>query len=371
MKLLIDASRNRSEGAISYLKNFVENFDCKNTKIDEIVICSYKNLLNQLPHKNFITKCNHNFLEKNILFQLCWQFFLLPKLIKKKQINILFTTDASTLCYFSRSIVMNQDLLSFDKNINTESNFLKRLRLYLIKYLQIQSLNKATVAIFSSYHSKKIISKYLYKKNNCFINYLAIDNQILNKIKKKFYSCSHNLIKKKIKLIYVSPLIDYKNHLSVIKAYNILIKNYNNVEIKFVGNYLDNLKLYNKILSNTSLSKKNFTGQISNTQVIELLYKSDIFIFASSVESFGITLLEAMAVGIPIVCSNQSSLPEILKNGGLYFHPENHFQLANQIDLLIKDYSLRKKLSIQAKKQSTKYSWANHVNKFKNILNKF
>jgi glycosyltransferase involved in cell wall biosynthesis len=372
MKLLIDASRNRSGGIISYLKNFVKNFDRKKTKIDEIIICSHKNLLGQLPYRNFVTIYNHNFLEKNLLYQLLWQFFILPKLLKKKKINILFSTDASTVCHFSKSITVNQDLLSFGKNINTENDFLKKLRLHLIKYLQIRALNKATVAIFSSIYSKKIILKYLYKKNNSFVIYPGVDNQILNKCKKKSYFCSHNLRKKKIKLIYVSPLIDYKNHLSVVKAYNILIKNYNNIEIKFVGNYLGNLKLYNKILNNnTSLSKKNFIGEISNAQVIKLLYKSDIFIFASSVEAFGMTVVEAMAVGIPIVCSNQSSLPEILKSGGLYFDPKNSSQLANQIDLLIKDYSLRKKLSRQARKLVAMYNWKNHMNKFYNILNKF
>ena len=44
-----------------------------------------------------------------------------------------------------------------------------------------------------------------------------------------------------------------------------------------------------------------------------------IFVFASSTETFGISLLEAMAVGMPIVCSDKSSLPEVLQNGGLYF----------------------------------------------------
>ena len=50
-----------------------------------------------------------------------------------------------------------------------------------------------------------------------------------------------------------------------------------------------------------------------------------------------------MALGMPIVCSNKSSLPEILKNGGLYFDPKNYFQLSNQIELLIKNKKIRKK----------------------------
>ena len=82
------------------------------------------------------------------------------------------------------------------------------------------------------------------------------------------------------------------------------------------------------------------------------------------------TLAEAMAIGIPIVCSNQSSLPEILKSGGLYFDTKKPNQLSNQIDRLIKDYPLRKKLSIQARKLAKDYTWENHMNKFYEVLNK-
>ena len=60
------------------------------------------------------------------------------------------------------------------------------------------------------------------------------------------------------------------------------------------------------------------------------------FVFASSSETFGITLLEGMAIGMPIVCSNKSSLPEIFNNSGLYFDPKNDLQLSKQIDFLIR-----------------------------------
>ena len=371
MKLLIDASRNRSGGIISYVKNFIRNFDFKKTNIKEIVICANRNLLSELPQRNYVTKYNNFFLEKNLIFQIIWQFFILPKFLKKEKFDILFSTDASTLCHFSKSIVFNQDLLSFGNNINKENIFLKKLRLYLIKYIQINALNKSTIAIFSSKHSKKLIMKHLNrKKNNSFI-YPGIDRKILTYTKKRSYICSSNLKNKKIKLIYVSPLINYKNHLLVIEAYKNLIKKYKNLEIKFVGDYSNNLKLYNKIINtNSSISEKNFTGEILSNEVIKLIYKSDIFIFASDVEAFGMTLVEAMAIGIPIVCSNQSSLPEILKTGGLYFNTKRPNQLSNQIERLIMNYPLRKKLSIHARKLAKKFTWEKHMNRFYDILNK-
>ena len=95
--------------------------------------------------------------------------------------------------------------------------------------------------------------------------------------------------------------------------------------------------------------------------------QSDIFVFASSSETFGITLLEGMAIGIPIICSNRSSLPEILKNGGIYFNPKNDLQLSNKIDLLIRNKQLRKIKSEHSKKLALKFSWENNIKQF-NIL---
>lgn len=92
--------------------------------------------------------------------------------------------------------------------------------------------------------------------------------------------------------------------------------------------------------------------------------------FASSSETFGISLLEAMALGMPIICSNKSSLPEILKDGGVYFDPKNHKDLLKKIELLIKDRVLRKKLSFKAFKMSQYYDWNKNVNNFCKIVNK-
>ena len=97
---------------------------------------------------------------------------------------------------------------------------------------------------------------------------------------------------------------------------------------------------------------------------------SDIFIFASSSETFGISLVEAMALGMPIVCSNKSSLPEILRDGGLYFDPSNDFELSNQINKFIKNKKLREKNLKKAFNLSLRYSWKNNVRQFCDIVNK-
>ena len=370
IKLLIDASRNKSGGAIVYIKNFIKNLDLENTPIEKVIIFSYKKLLTKIPNRYFLTKKNHYLLEKNIFFQILWQWYFLPIYLKKNKIDILFTTDSTSFCKFKPSIVFNQDILSFDKDVVNQISFgIEKLRLYLIKFIQVKAMNYANYIIFLSKFSQKIISKFLQKKIHYKVIPHGIEKNLINLNKK-------NLLwdykkKNKIKLIYVSPIFHYKNHQTVAQAFTRLKKKYINIDIKFVGNFSHDIKLYNKILNqNPLINKSHFIGEINRDYVIKNLIKSDIFIFASSSETFGISLLEAMTIGMPIVCSNKSSLPEVLKNGGLYFNPKNDFQLANQIDSLIRNKNLRKRKSNQARKIALKYSWKKNTKAFCTIINR-
>tara|TARA_A100001011_G_scaffold362023_1_gene410656 strand:- start:2930 stop:4072 length:1143 start_codon:yes stop_codon:yes gene_type:complete len=372
-KVVIDASRNKSGGAIIYLKNFIKHLNIKNTEIKEIMIFSHENILDQIPNRSFLIKRTHPLLEMNIFFQIIWQLIYLPFFLKKNDVDILYSTDSSTFCNYSNSVVFNQDILSFDKQALDQIPFgLEKIRLYLIKFLQIYSLNNAKEIIFLSKHAGKIITKNLRKKINYNIIYHGIEENFKTIGLKNLNNPIWNYnFKKKIKIVYVSPLFLYKNHLSVVKAYSHLKKKYNNLDIKFVGSYKHNLDLFNKIISSDSLiNKSHFTGEINRKALINILTESDIFVFASSTETFGISLLEAMAIGMPIVCSNKSSLPEILQNGGLYFNPKNDLQLSNQIELLIKNKRLRRNKSKQARKIALKFSWDKNTKQFCKILNK-
>ena len=97
---------------------------------------------------------------------------------------------------------------------------------------------------------------------------------------------------------------------------------------------------------------------IPNSNVASLIAEADIFIFASSCETFGIALLEAMTIGVPIACSNRSSLPETLQDGGEYFDPQDSESIARAIDSLVRDPERRFQLANRARALAKNYSWS-------------
>ena len=69
-----------------------------------------------------------------------WQFFLLPKILNNVKVDLLYTTDSTTFCNFNPSIVFNQDIFAFDKNILKVMPFdLSKIRLYFIRFIQINA----------------------------------------------------------------------------------------------------------------------------------------------------------------------------------------------------------------------------------------
>jgi glycosyltransferase involved in cell wall biosynthesis len=163
-----------------------------------------------------------------------------------------------------------------------------------------------------------------------------------------------------IKCIYVSPISIYKNQWKVIEAIDYLRQQGFKVNLDIIG-YDDGTAttIVDKSLCNATFAMDyiRILGPVENEKLPDILLNADIFIFASTCENLPVTLLEAMAVGIPIASSDRGPMPEVLENCGLYFNPDDHRSIASSIHQLIVDYELRRSLSNQSKLLASQYSW--------------
>ncbi len=100
-----------------------------------------------------------------------------------------------------------------------------------------------------------------------------------------------------------------------------------------------------------------FTGFVPTEELPLLLSGAEAFVLPSLYEGFGIPVLEAMACGTPVVCSNTSSLPEVCGNAGLLIDPNSLDQIEQAIRLLVCDKKLRQKKIKEGLQQVKKFSW--------------
>jgi glycosyltransferase involved in cell wall biosynthesis len=77
----------------------------------------------------------------------------------------------------------------------------------------------------------------------------------------------------------------------------------------------------------------------------------------STVEGFGLPVLEAMACGTPVVASRAASLPEVAGDAALYFDPASPEELAVQIERLLYSTELRASLRSKGMQRATQFTW--------------
>jgi glycosyltransferase involved in cell wall biosynthesis len=98
-------------------------------------------------------------------------------------------------------------------------------------------------------------------------------------------------------------------------------------------------------------------GWVDDAELEGLYAAAACLVFPSLYEGFGLPVLEAMARGLPVACSNRSSLPEIAGDAALLFDPENVASIAAAIERLLTDPEERERLIARGHEQASRFTW--------------
>ena len=354
----IDASRNRSGGTFAHMVGIISELNPSHHGISEIHVWSHKNLLNELPHRPWLIKHNPTYLEQNIFMQLFWQRFIFKRELVKNKCMLVFNTTASSIGRFKPNVTLSQDMLPFEPGEMERYRFgLGRLRLFFLKILYIRALKFSSAVIFLTKYASRMIQKSTGPINESQIIPHGVNDSFRNiKINREW----EEIISNEIKCVYVSSAAPYKHQWHVVNAIKILRDEGIPASITLVGggSGYSQKRLEKEIqLSDPTGTFVTQYSFIHIDNIPRVLSESDLFIFASSCENLPVTLLEAMATGLPIACSDRGPMPEVLKDGGVYFDPENPDSIANAIENLLVHPEKCQQLAARARELASQYSW--------------
>ena len=99
-------------------------------------------------------------------------------------------------------------------------------------------------------------------------------------------------------------------------------------------------------------------GWVSDAELEGLYALAGVFVFPSLYEGFGLPVLEAMRRGVPVACSNRSSLPEVAGDAALLFDPEDTAAIAAAIERVLGDPAEAARLREAGREQAGRFTWA-------------
>lgn len=310
----------------------------RNAQVDVLILYDKENVF-QLDTK--VSKYNSKSTYKNI--------FEILKIIKDGKYDIVHTHLTHAQIWTSIASLFD---FSKTKYITTEhSTSNNRRGKKIFKYLDKFIFSRYSRIICISEAVKNSLMEWIEDKRE--FKYSVISNGInlknfrnAEEIDRKIFNFS---VEDKI-LIMVSRLNPAKDHETLLKAIKNLPEKY---RLLIVGEGVKEKELRDKVVELKIENRVSFLGM--RNDIPSLLKMSDIAIQSSHFEGFGITAVEAMASGLPLIASDVPGLRDVVEGAGILFEKGNDIELVQKI-VELEDEDFKKEIIKKQKERSEKYS---------------
>ena len=362
IRIGVDATNIRVGGGVTHLLELLSAIDQEQMQVKEVVIWGNAQTLQSLPNAQWITKINPPSLEKNLLGRVLWQIFLLSGAAKAAQCDVLLIPGGSYVGSFHPVVSMSQNLFPFEWEMIAKSGFsVRTLKFIMLRWAQSFTFKRSDGVIFLTEYAKRVVLKVtgpLSGKTEVIAHGLnsRFDYQPKPQLPIEQYSQDHPY-----RLLYVSTVDVYKNQLELIEAVQLLRQKGYPLTLTLIGpNEPPALAALQQLQQYVDPHARwlEYLGALPYKSLYLEYQKADLGVFASRCETFGMTVLEKMSVGLPIACSRESSMHEILRDAGIYFDPTDPQSIAEAIEQYLLSPKLRDELQQRARVLAQQYTWA-------------
>lgn len=246
---------------------------------------------------------------------------------------------------------------------------------YLLKFLKSIPVivEKSDAIITVSEYSKKDLLKFFpINPDKIYVTPLAANKnyKLMNKEYCSGYLLNNYSIKNEF-ILYIGGFSPRKNVKALIYAFS-KIKNSSPkpISLVIVGSNKDDLNNL-KVLCNRLRILKDviFTGYVKESELPIFYNACKVFAYPSLYEGFGLPPLEAMSCGAPVITSNLSSIPEVVKDNGILINPFKSSEIEDALWKILSDETLRNDLRVKGIKNSAAFSWRKTAKKTLAVYN--
>jgi glycosyltransferase involved in cell wall biosynthesis len=172
-------------------------------------------------------------------------------------------------------------------------------------------------------------------------------------------------------ILSVGDIQPRKNHIGLIRAFAKLVKAKPQLKHKLVlvgKPTWFTAKVEQAAVESGVRDRIRFMGFVADAELLHLYNACDVFVFPSFYEGFGLPVLEAMACGRAVVCSDASALPEVVDGAAILFDPYAVDQMVRAISDILVDGELRARMERLGLQRAAHFSWQKTAERTLNVF---
>ena len=347
-RLAINASHAKTGGGVTYLRQMLPILAAEpDVRLYLILHKDQLPLFEPIPDGVDVVTCDHR---PGFFSTLIWEQFKLPGIARRLSADVLFSP-----ANFGPVFARNHILLL--RNATSVIRLARRLKpltyWFMLSAATLASLLTARRAIAVSNYAAGLLTFRLKSVRGKKVSVVYHGTAPVAAPREGNDVQGTNLLA-------VSDIYIQKNYHTLLRALAILRKSRTDLTLTIVGREIDShyAKTLRDLVRDLGLQDSvRFIGHVDTVELDALYRDCQLFVFPSTVETFGNPLLEAMAHGAPIATSNAAAMPEVIGDAGLMFDPDNAQEIAARIATLLVDPKLRVELGRKAALRARSFTW--------------
>lgn len=344
-------------GLGKYTEKLIENLSQIDKKNQYVIFLKKENLNWGKLGPNFTR------VEADIPWYSIEEQILLPQIFQKEKLDVLHIPHFNVpILYKGKIIVTIHDLIHHhfsETSATTKNQIIFKTKRIAYKLIISQSVKKAQKIITpSSYVKDEVVKYFKVAPDKITVTYEAAEEEYFKetaKIKPKIL----NFDIKSPFILYVGNAYPHKNLNNLLEAFKILNSQFSTLNLVIVcARDVFANRLEEKVAKLHLEKSVQMPGYIKPGDLSVIFKKAQAYISPTLSEGFGIPGLNAMASGLPVICSDIPILKEVYKDAAHYFNPKDPKDMAEKISQVLRDSKLSSRLSQNGLKLAKTYSWS-------------
>lgn len=361
MVLGIDASNLRAGGGLAHLVGLLAAARPADFGFSSVVVWSGRATLDAIADRPWLHKRHVAALDANLAVRVWWQWRRLSREADRERCRVLLVPGGSYAGKFRPVVAISQNLLPFDiTELRRYGRSWMAIKFLCLRVSQSRTLRAADGLVFLTSHARDAVMAVVRQtRGSTAIIPHGVDERFRRDPPEPPAPSSPDA-NRVLRLLYVSIIDVYKHQAVVADAVLRLRREGYAVELVLVGPaYPPALIRLQRWLRehDPETTTVRYVGAVPFGDLPGRLATADIGVFASSCENMPNILLEYMAAGLPIACSDRGPMPEMLGDAGVYFDPENVATVVAALRRLLDSATLRSQLAARASERARAFTW--------------